>query len=120
MLDRTWAGVLWIGGAVIAAVGGLAAVLAARSAAEVPAELPEIHEGAVLSVNPARVRDIDHEHVHEVLVPDWVRATGGLKTLYWERLRRAVASDPHLAALVDRMGTLLSAGARGEQWTRKS
>ncbi|MEN0061479.1 MAG: hypothetical protein AAGA48_04970 [Myxococcota bacterium] len=109
-MDRMTAGVLWMGGAMVVGAVGLAAVYPWSAPAPDPTPLPEIVEGAVLSVNPAVVRAIDHELVHEQLIPDWVRATGGLKALHWERLQREVASDPNLSALLDRMGHLIDQG----------
>ena len=94
-------------GAVLVGVAGVVAWLVIRTSSGDEASLPEIHEGAVLAVNPAIVRQLDHRLVHEELVPDWVRASGAPKALYWERLRREVASEPNLSALLDRMDALL-------------
>ncbi len=109
MQNRTWAGLLLVGAAVGLGLGGVAAILATSAPVRPVAPL-EIREGTVLSVNPDSVRGIDHALVHEVLVPDWVGAHGGIKALYWERLRRAVDGDPNLAALLERTDALIHAG----------
>jgi len=107
-MDRTFWGSLLTIGAVIVGSAGLAGFLATRPASR-PAP-PEIREGAVLTVDPAAVRGIDHRLVHEELVPDWIGARGGMKALYFERLRREVAAEPNLGALLDRMAALSEKG----------
>lgn len=110
MEDRTLTGWILVVGAALAVFLAAVAWSLGPVAPAAHGDPPEIREGAVLTVDPASIRGIDLRLVHEQLVPDWVRATSGMRTLHWERLRREVGQDPNLAALLDRMDELVADG----------
>lgn len=88
-------------------IGAALAALAGGAAVVWPAPPPSpLGHGAVLTVDPESLARVDLQRVHEEYVPDWVAATGGVRELHLERLRRAVSPDPSLLALIDRVAEL--------------
>ncbi len=76
---------------------------------ERPPGIPEIRDGATLTLDREALARVDLASVHEELVPTWVVASGGVKDLHWERLRREAGKDRNLGALLDRMHVLIEA-----------
>ncbi|MCB9688856.1 MAG: hypothetical protein H6738_21885 [Alphaproteobacteria bacterium] len=70
---------------------------------------PVVRDGATLVLDREALARVDLRLVHEELVPDWVVATGGLRSMSWDRLRREAGKDPNLGALLDRMAVLVDA-----------
>lgn len=92
-----------VGAAVAIAAGAAAAVRATA----VPRAAPiSVRDGAALVVDRDALDRVNLELVHTELVPDWTAASGGVRGLHLERLRRAVAPDPNLLALLDRVAEL--------------
>lgn len=91
---------------VVAAVGVLGLAIGAAAARWPEPAPPRIGPGVTLTVDPEALARVDLAQVHEELIPDWTAATGGLRTLHLERLRRAVAPDPNLLGLLDRVAEL--------------
>jgi hypothetical protein len=93
--------------------GSLAAASVAAALFPTPGAPPlEIRDGTTITVDPAALARVDLARVHEELVPDWTAATGGVRQLHLERVRRAVAPDPNLLALLDRVAELESEPVR--------
>jgi hypothetical protein len=103
MTGRSAARVSVVVAALALAVGTTAAVRATI----VPRGPPlAIRDGVTLVVDREALGRVDLDLVHEELVPDWVSTPGGLRRLHLERVRRAVAPDANLLALLDRVAEL--------------
>lgn len=70
---------------------------------------PVVRDGATLVLDRETLARVDLRLVHEELIPDWVVATGGLRAMSWDRLRREAGQDRNLGALLDRMAALVDA-----------
>lgn len=99
----------WVGpwAASVAAFSALVAGLAAMQ--EEPPLPPAVHDGALLVLDREALARVDLRLVHEELVPGWVVASGGVKGLHFDRLRREAGKDPNLGALLDRIEVLVAA-----------
>lgn len=87
-------------------IAGLAGLGAALWLTAPTAGVPEIREGAVLVLDRDGLARVDLAVVHETLIPEWVVASGGVKGLQFDRLRREAGQDRNLGALLDRMSLL--------------